>query len=143
MTGDERGADAGHLCSVGEHGECIPCTPWQGQWSLDDPNANFKAEVRLHAHLDPRSTLDALARSVGLPTGAVVHFALCRYATWGSGGILEIGPSMIERLWEPIARADATDDDGARLDAYAELRSLIAWLRAPLGDEGEQAASSE
>jgi hypothetical protein len=41
---------------------------------------------------------------------------------------------MVRRLWEPVARAEAAGTDDARLAAYAELRSLLSWLKAPLDD---------
>jgi hypothetical protein len=127
---------------MAEH--CVPVQAWSGVWADDDPNANFKADVALHSVLDPMTTMRGLAAAVGLPVGAVVHYALARYATGGSAGLLEIGPKMVERLWAAVDRAERSGDDAARLDAYHELRKLLSWLRAPLaegtsdsgGDEG-------
>lgn len=41
----------------------------------------------------------------------------------------------MRRLGEPVARAEATGTDEARLAAYEELRGLLRWLAAGL-DEG-------
>ena len=109
---------------------------WRGPWEADDVNANFKADVALYSLLDPLVTLRGLSASTGLPVGVLARYVLARYATAGSGGMLELGPTMIQRLWEPIAHAEVTDNDGERLTAYAQLRDMISWLRGPLFDEG-------
>lgn len=125
----------------------VPVEAWSGTWADDDPNANFKADVALHSLLDPMATMRGLAAAVGLPAGAVVHYALARYATSGSAGLLELGPKMVERLWAPVDKAERSGDDASRLHAYHEVRKLLSWLRAPLtegatnagGDEGAKA----
>ena len=114
--------------------ELVPLEAWDGPWTADDPNANFKADVALYAKVDAMTTIRGLAESVGLPVGALVHYVLARYATTGSGALLELGPTMVHRLWEPIARAEDAADDDVRLAAYGELRELLSWLRAPLVD---------
>jgi len=76
-----------------------------------------------------------LSASTGIPVGALAHYVLAKYATSGSGGLLETGPVMVNRLWEPIEKADDADTDEARLAAYKQLRSMISWLRYPLVDE--------
>jgi hypothetical protein len=114
--------------------DSAPLARWSGSWSVDDPNGNFKADVALYAQCDPMTTIRGLAETVGLPVGALVHYVLARYATTGSGALLELGPSMVHRLWEPIARAEEAGDDAARIAAFGELRELISWLRAPLID---------
>lgn len=105
---------------------------WSGPWEQEDPNANFKADVALHALIDPMQTIEGLAASVGLPVGAIVHYVLARYATSGSAGLLEVGPVMVERLWERVERAEAIGEDVARLAAYYELAEMLSWLRAPI-----------
>jgi hypothetical protein len=113
----------------------IQLVRWAGPWPADDPDANFKAEVADYCRLDPLRTVRGLATNLGIPVGAVVRYVLARWATAGSGGLLELGPTMVHRLWEPIARAEETDSDEARLAAYAELRSLLSWLKFPLDDD--------
>jgi hypothetical protein len=84
----------------------------------DDPDANFKNEVALYGRLDPLVTIRGMSRNLGIPVGAIVRYVLARWATSGSAGLLEVGPEMVQRLWEPIARAEEADDDGQRLAAY-------------------------
>jgi hypothetical protein len=75
-----------------------------------------------------------LSTNVGVPVGALVRYVLAKYATGGSGGLLELGPTMVRRLWEPIDRAEQAGSDEARLEAYGQLRQMIGWLRLPLDD---------
>jgi hypothetical protein len=106
--------------------------PWSGDWADDDPDAAFKAEVAQLSQLDPTQTLEGMSRALGIPPGAIARYVLARWASEGSAGLMEIGPSMVQRLWAPIAQAEAAGDDTARLAAYAQLRGLLSWLRAPL-----------
>lgn len=112
----------------------IELTIWTGPWEPDDPDANFKADVALYAHADPMSTIRNLAGALGVPPGAVVRYVLAKWASGGSGGLLEIGPTMVNRLWEPVEQAEELDTDAARLRAYGQLRQMISWLRVPLSD---------
>lgn len=107
---------------------------WRGPWAADDVNANFKADVALYSLVDPLVTLRGLSVSTGLPVGVLAKYVLARFATAGSSGMLELGPTIIQRLWEPIVHAEAANDDGDRLKAYAQLRDMISWLRGPLFD---------
>jgi hypothetical protein len=107
---------------------------YAGPWAEDDPDANFKADVALYASVDPMVTIRTLSENVDVPVGALVRYVLAKYATGGSGGLLELGPTMVHRLWEPIERAERADTTGARLDAYGQLKQMIQWLRLPLED---------
>ncbi len=109
---------------------------WEGPWDPDDPDANFKAEVALYSHVDPMATIDALAAALDLPEGALVRYVLGRWASEGSGGLLELGPTMVRRLWRVVEGAEAEGTDLARMAAYDQLRQMISWLRLPLVDEG-------
>lgn len=112
--------------------EVVVLEAWTGPWSPDDPDANYKADIALYAHQDPMSTIRALGEAIGVPSGAIARYVLARYATSGSGGLLELGPSMVHRLWEPIERAEGAGDDASRLRAYDQLRQMVSWLRLPL-----------
>jgi hypothetical protein len=114
--------------------DTVRLEPYTGSWADDDPDANFKADVALYAPIDPMVTIRMLSRNVDIPAGALVRYVLAKYATGGSGGLLELGPTMVHRLWEPIERAERVDSDEARLDAYNQLRQMIGWLRLPLED---------
>jgi hypothetical protein len=109
---------------------------WTGPWEQDDPDANYKAEIALYAHQDPMPTLRALGDATGIPAGAIARYVLARYAASGSGGILEVGPSMVHQLWRPVAEAEELATDEARLVAYEKLRGLLSWLRLPLVEDG-------
>ena len=106
--------------------------PYEGPWADDDPDANFKAEVALYARVDPLTTVRNLSRSLGVPEGALVRYVLARWATGGSGGLLELGPSMVHRLWAVVEQAEEAGTDEARLAAYEQLRQMVSWLRLPL-----------
>lgn len=121
--------------------ELVPIVRWNGPWDAEDPNANLKADVALYAPCGPMTTIRGLARAVDLPVGALVHYVLARYATAGSGGLLELGPSTVHRLFEPIARAEEAGSDAARLGAYHQLREIISWLRVPLVDDAPAASA--
>ena len=112
----------------------VDLSPWSGPWSDDDPDANFKADVALYAHIDPMTTIANLAHAMGMPEGAIVRYVLAKWATAGSGGLLELGPSMIHRLRQPVEEAEAAGTDGDRLKAYDQLRQMLSWLRLPLVD---------
>jgi hypothetical protein len=111
--------------------------PWRGPWGPDDPDANFKADVALYANVDPMQTVRGLSAHMAIPEGAIVRYVLARYATGGTGGLLELGPSMVHRLWQPIEAAERTGTDAARLAAYDQVRQMIAWLREPIVDQEE------
>jgi hypothetical protein len=112
----------------------VELLPWTGPWREDDPDANFKQDVALYAHIDPLATVTNLAAAIDVPLGAIVWYVLAKWASAGSGGLLELGPSMVHRLWEPIERAEAEGSDVARLAAYEQLRQMLSWLRLPLTD---------
>ena len=51
---------------------------WKGSWADDDPDANFKADLALYAHVDPMQTIDHLAAETGVPAGAIVRYVLAK-----------------------------------------------------------------
>ena len=103
---------------------------WSGPWDDDDPHANFKAEAALWSKADPMETLEPFSAEVGIPIGAVCRSVLARWAAEGSAGKLELGPSMVERLWAVCESAG--EDEQAQLAALDQLRQMLSWLRAPL-----------
>ena len=108
--------------------------PWDGSWENDDPDANFKADIVLYNQSDPLATLTQLGSNIGVPVGGLVHYVLARWASAGSAALLEVGPSMINRMWEQVEAAEVADTDAARLAAYAALKQMLSWLRVPLTD---------
>ena len=115
-------------------GREVTIEPWNGTWRDDDPDANFKSDVVLYAQSDPLATLDQLGANLGIPVGGLVHYVLARWASAGSAALLEVGPSMINRMWEHVERAEAADTDEARLAAYDAVRQMLSWLRLPLDE---------
>lgn len=109
---------------------------YDGPWADDDPDANFKSDVALYSKLDPLATIEGLSANLDIPIGAVCRYVLAKWATGGSGGLLELGPTMTRRLAQICDDAEAADTDEIRLDAYRQLREILAWLRLPL-DEPE------
>ncbi|HEX6343743.1 DUF6027 family protein [Umezawaea sp.] len=107
---------------------------WRATWPDDDPHANFKAEVVSYGLLDPLTTVRGMSENLDIPVGAIARYVLAKWATGGSGGLLELGPVMVHRLWEPVAAAEAEDSDERRLAAYHQLRQMLSWLRLPLED---------
>jgi len=118
----------------GGTGDAVRLEPFAGPWPDDDPDANFKADVALYSRVDPMVTLRTLSRNVGIPEGALVRYVLAKWATGGSGGLLELGPAMVHRLWAVVEVAERAGSTEARLDAYQRLRQMIEWLRLPLED---------
>jgi len=119
---------------VVEHVRSVELTAWTGPWGEGDPDANFKADVAMYAPVDPMNTVANLATAMRMPEGAIVRYVLAKWASTGSGGLLELGPTMVNRLWEPIERAEAQATEEARLEAYEQLRQMLSWLRLPLVD---------
>ncbi len=115
--------------------ETVVLEAWDGPWAPDDPDANYKADIALYSTQDPLGTLRRLGEAIGVPVGALARYVLARYATSGSGGLLEIGPSMVHRLWEPIESAESAGTVEARLAAYDQVKQMISWLRLPLVEE--------
>ena len=112
----------------------VSLSRWDGPWPSDDADANFKADVALYSRLDPLVTLEGLSRNLDIPVGALARYVLAKYATSGSGALLELGPTAVGQLSAIVERAEAEGTDEARLAAYDGLRRYIAWLRAPLDD---------
>lgn len=118
-----------------EDGHDVVCLRrWKEDWPADDPHANFKSDVVGYGLLDPLVTLRGMSRNLDIPIGAIARYVLAKWATGGSGGLLELGPVMVHRLWEPIGRAEEADSDEQRLLAYHQLRQMISWLKLPLDD---------
>ena len=86
-----------------------------------DSNQNFRDAVALSRLVDPRPTLENLARNTGLTYDDVVHHALVRYASSGAEALLAIEPQALLDLIE-ARKAEDWDRVGA----------LIDWLEAGL-----------
>jgi len=89
--------------------------------TAQDSNENFRESVSLSRLVDPRPTLENLARNTGLTYDDVVHHALVRYASSGAEALLAIEPQALRDL---IEARKATD--------WAKVGALIDWLEAGL-----------
>ena len=105
---------------------------WNGPIADDDPDARFKEQIAEYGRLDPTVTLAGLSEHLGIPPGALARAILARWASEGSTGLLELGPSMVTRLLGVVRDAEATGTDDARLAAYHRLAGMLGWLAAPL-----------
>ena len=86
-----------------------------------DSNQNFRDSVALARLVDPRPTLENLARNTGLSYDDVVHHALVRYASSGAEALLAIEPQALSDLIEARKAED-----------WAKVGALIDWLEAGL-----------
>ena len=86
---------------------------------MTHPDQNFRDAVALSLLVDPMPTLEALARSAGLPVEQVVHHALVRYASDGAEALLAVGPHSLREL---VAARQAED--------WKKVAALIDWLEA-------------
>lgn len=91
------------------------------QMAAKDSNQNFRNSVALSGLVDPRSTLENLARNTELTYEEVVHHALVRYASSGAEALLAWEPHALREL---IAARKAED--------WAKVGAMIDWLEAGL-----------
>jgi len=112
----------------------ITLVPYTDTWPPDDKDANFKADVALYGKVDPLKTIVGLSKATNIPTGALVHYVLARWASEGASGLLELGPTLTRRLKTIFDTAEQQDTDAARLDAYNKVRHIVSWLNHPLDE---------
>jgi hypothetical protein len=105
---------------------------YDGPWPDDDRDANFKAAVAEWTVQDPLPTFDMLSRNTGVPVGALIRYALVRWAAEGSEALLFLGPRTVERLWAVVCAAQEAGTDEAKLAAFDQLAQMLSWLRVPL-----------
>lgn len=105
---------------------------YEGPWEPDDRDANFKAAVAEWTMQDPLPTFEMLSRNTGIPVGALVRYALVRWAAEGSEALLFLGPRNVERLWRVVQDAEVAGTDEAKLAAFEQLAQMLSWLRTPL-----------
>lgn len=106
----------------------ITLEPYRENWGDDDLHANFKSDVAVYTSHDPLPTLRNLSADTGVPLGAIVRYVLVKYATSGADALLAMTPIVFKQMQDHIAAAEAADTAAARLDAYASLKDMIAWL---------------
>ena len=67
--------------------------------------------------MDPAPTFEALSRATGVPTDALVHFALVRWVSAGSEALLSIEPQALQDLIDARGRED-----------WVAVAGIIDWL---------------
>ena len=113
-------------------GRWVLLQPFDGPWSEDDRNANFKQQVAIYSKADPMTTLDRMSRSQDIPVGVLARYVLAKWAASGSDGLLEIGPVVVRQMQQVVDRAESEGTPEAKLAAYESLRQIISWLAVPL-----------
>jgi len=108
--------------------------PYKETWPADDPHANFKSEVALYTQADPMSTLEGLSAATGIPVSSLARYVLVKWAASAGDALLAIGPIALEQMRRHVESAEMAGTDAARLEAYAALRQMIAWLTAAEGE---------
>lgn len=96
-----------------------------------DPHANFRAEVACYTAADPYPTLQNLSALTGIAQDTLIRYVLVKYAASASDALLALDPIVFRQMRDHVARAEEEATDAARLQAYAALRSIIAWLGLP------------
>jgi hypothetical protein len=91
------------------------------QMAARDSNQNFRDSVALSRLVDPRPTLENLARNTGLAYKDVVHHALVRYASSGAEALL---------AWEPHALREVIA--ARKAEDWVKVGAIIDWLEAGL-----------
>ncbi|HLZ96173.1 MAG TPA: DUF6027 family protein [Candidatus Dormibacteraeota bacterium] len=86
-----------------------------------DPDQGFRDAVALSRLVDPRPTLENLARATGLTYEDVVHHALTRYASSGAEALLAIEPQALRELIDARKAGD-----------WQKVAAIIDWLEAGL-----------
>ncbi len=104
--------------------------PYRDTWDEQDPHANFKADVALYSAADPLPTFERLSDHTGVPVPCLIRYVLVKYAASGADALLAMTPIVFRQLEDQFERAEKAGTDAARLEAYAALRQIIAWLRA-------------
>ena len=112
----------------------VRLVPYTQGWPEDDPDANFRAEVAAYSQADPLATLGRMGANLDVPVGALVRYVLAKWASGGSEGLLELGPSTVERMRMCVEEAERAGTDDARLQAYEQLRAMVGWLAHGLDD---------
>jgi hypothetical protein len=90
-----------------------------------DRDEAFRNDVALSRLVDPRPTLENLARATGLTYEDVVHHALARYASSGAEVLLSIEPHALGELIDARKAGD-----------WAKVGAIIDWLEAGLESPG-------
>jgi hypothetical protein len=95
---------------------------------MNDPHANFRAEVECYTAADPQPTMENLSALTGIPVERLIRYVLVKYAASSADALLSMDPIVFRQMRDHVAKAEAEDTDAARLKAYEALKGIIAWL---------------
>jgi hypothetical protein len=98
---------------------------------MNDPHANFRAEVACYTSADPMPTMRNLSELTGVPLDELIRYVLVKYAASAADALLSLDPVVFRQMRDHVAKAEAAATDTARLAAYAALREMISWLGQP------------
>ena len=73
-------------------------------------------------------TMENLSALTGIPVPQLVRYVLVKYAASASDALLAMEPVVFRQMREHVAKAETAGTDEARLQTYAALRDMIAWL---------------
>jgi hypothetical protein len=113
----------------------VDLKPYRDTWPDDDRHANFKAEVACYTAADPMPTLENLSQGTGIPVGCLIRYVLVKYAASGSEAMMAMqamDPIVFRQMRGHVERAEGEGTDAARLQAYAALKDMVAWLKSGL-----------
>ena len=79
---------------------------------------------------DPLPTLENLSRGTGIPVECLIRYVLVKYAASASEALLAMDPIVFRQMREHVRKAEETGTAAGRLEAYAALKSMMAWLDA-------------
>jgi hypothetical protein len=108
--------------------DMVDLQPYRDGWAADDRHANFKAEVACYTVADPLPTLENLSLETGIPLGCLIRYVLVKYAASASEALLAMDPIVFRQMREHVRKAEETGTAAAKLEAYAALKSMMAWL---------------
>jgi hypothetical protein len=95
---------------------------------MNDPHANFRAEVECYTAADPQPTMENLSALTGIPVERLIRYVLVKYAASSSDAFLSMDPIVFRQMREHVAKAEAENTDEARIKAYRALKDMIGWL---------------
>ena len=110
--------------------QVVELEPYRDRWDAADPHARFKAEVACYSVADPLPTLENLSKSTSIPVGCLIRYVLVKYAASGSEALLAMEPIVFRQMRAHVEKAEANGSDAAKIEAYAALKEMIAWLGA-------------
>ncbi len=109
-------------------GRKIELRPYDWAYDRTDKDANFKQEVVDYTRADPMPAVDAMCQKLDIPVGAIVRYALAKWANSGASSLLELGPQQARHMSDIVRGAEETGEDKERLKALDSLSEIVSRL---------------